>query len=101
MFVPVPKEEGIVYGYSHVVECVCLQFPNRPAEETSADEEKEVGHHDEEDCKSGARCKGVDQETADETTDDAHDGGERNCCGGFADGDTTDKNNSLKTCIVY
>jgi hypothetical protein len=89
-----------VFGYSHGVECVRLQFPNRPAEETSADKEEEVGHHDEEDCKGGARGKGVDQETAGEATNDAYDGRERNRCGGFAEGDTTHENDGFKTYIV-
>lgn len=74
-----------------------LQFPNRPAEEASADEEEEVGHHDEEDRKSGTRCKGVDQVTANEAANDAHDGGKRNRCGGFTKGDTTNENDGFKT----
>ena len=95
------RRREIVSRYSHGVECVCLQFPNRPTEETSADKKEEVGNRDEENCKGGARGKSVDQVTAGDTTDDAHDGGERNRCGGFANGNTTNKNDCFKTCIVY
>jgi hypothetical protein len=48
-----------MFAYSQVVECVFLQLPNGFTEETSADKEEEVGHHDEEDCKSGAGGKCV------------------------------------------
>jgi len=95
------RRREVVFGYSHGVECVLLQCPNASTEETSADKKEEVGDHDEEYGKSGARGKGVDQVTASYTTDDAYDSSERNRCGRFTNGDTTNKNDSFKTCIVY
>lgn len=87
-------------AYSQNVERVFLQLPHSLAEETRPDQEEEVGHHDQEDCKSGARGKSVDQETASEATDDAYDGGEGNRCGGFTKGDTTNENDGFETYLM-
>ena len=84
-------------GYSQCVECVLLQLPDRLAEETRADQKEQVGHHDEEDGKCGAGGEGVDEETAGKTANDADDGGEGDRCGGFAEGDTANKDDRLET----
>lgn len=99
-----------------VVEGVGLECPDGLGEETGADEQEEVRHHDHED---GERCtrrsqyrkycsanmwaltgpasERVDEVTTDETADETDDGGNRDSGCGLAERDTANEDDGLHT----